>query len=142
MQEIKQYLKDSGEQFDSEIALGTGLTLAQVKVRLAELSAKGEIIMCHSIQFRDGERIEGAPAAIALRIVGAAHHLGADEIGQRIGIAQGGFPRQFQKAGLLGLQFLPRGTGGKGQQGEEREGSRRRHHTPGAAAAIGLCTPE
>jgi hypothetical protein len=65
LQEIKQYLKDSGEQFDSEIALGTGLTLAQVKVRLAELSAKGEIIMCHSIQFRDGERIEGMRCRLA-----------------------------------------------------------------------------
>lgn len=65
MQQITQYLKDSGEQFDSEIALGTGLTLAQVKVHLAELSAKGEIIMCHSIQFRDGERIEGMRCRLA-----------------------------------------------------------------------------
>ena len=65
MQDIIQYLKSSGERLDAEIATGTGLSLANVKTRLEELSAKGEIIMCHSIQFRDGERIEGMRCRLA-----------------------------------------------------------------------------
>ena len=65
MQEIMQYLKASGERFDAEIAVGTGLSLANVKLRLAEMSARGEIIMCHSIQFKDGKKIEGMRCRLA-----------------------------------------------------------------------------
>lgn len=72
MQEIMQYLKASGERFDSEIASGTGISLANVKARLVELSAKGEIIMCHSIQFKDGKRIEGMRCRLAGYIPPAA----------------------------------------------------------------------
>ena len=72
MQEIMQYLKESGERFDAEIAIGTGLSVANVKARLAELSAKGEVIMCHSIQFKDGKRIEGMRCRLAGYIPAAA----------------------------------------------------------------------
>jgi hypothetical protein len=65
MQEILKYLKTNGERFDSEIALETKIPLASVKRTLTELSAKGEVIMCHSIQFRDGKRIEGMRCRLA-----------------------------------------------------------------------------
>jgi DNA-binding Lrp family transcriptional regulator len=65
MQEILRYLKSNGEKFDSEIAKGTAMSLANVKRSLTELSAKGEIIMCHSIQFTDGKKIEGMRCRLA-----------------------------------------------------------------------------
>ncbi|MBL8385714.1 MAG: hypothetical protein JNM90_21695 [Burkholderiales bacterium] len=65
MHQIMQYLKASGERLDAEIADETGLPLANVKLQLAELSARGEVIMCHSIQFRDGKRIEGMRCRLA-----------------------------------------------------------------------------
>ena len=65
MQAIMQYLKESGERFDSEIAANVGISVASVKARLAELSARGDVIMCHSIQFRDGKRIEGMRCRLA-----------------------------------------------------------------------------
>ena len=67
-----QYLKESGERFDSEIATGTGIPFASVKARLAELSARGDVIMCHSIQFRDGKKIEGMRCRLAGYIPPAA----------------------------------------------------------------------
>ena len=72
MQAIMQYLKESGERFDSEIAASTGISVANVKAHLAELSARGDVIMCHSIQFRDGKRIEGMRCRLAGYIPPAA----------------------------------------------------------------------
>ena len=72
MQQIMQFLKESGERFDSEIAAGTGISLAVVKARLTEMSAKGDLIMCHSIQFKDGKRIEGMRCRLAGYIPPAA----------------------------------------------------------------------
>lgn len=72
MQEILQYLKANGEKFDAEIAAETKMSLANVKRTLAELSAKGEIIMCHSIQFNDGKKVEGMRARLAGYIPPAA----------------------------------------------------------------------
>ena len=72
MQTIMQYLKESGERFDSEIAASVGISVASVKARLAELSARGDVIMCHSIQFRDGKRIEGMRCRLAGYIPPAA----------------------------------------------------------------------
>ena len=54
-----KFLKSSGEKLDSEIAAGTGLSLANVRARMLELSAKGEVIMCHSIRYNDGKKVEG-----------------------------------------------------------------------------------
>jgi len=59
MNEILQYLKTHGERLDSEIALATGTSLAKVRIRLLELSAKREIMTCHSIRFENGKKIEG-----------------------------------------------------------------------------------
>ncbi len=59
MNEILQYLKTHGEQLDSEIAAAMGTSLAKVRLRLAELSEKREIMTCHSIRFEKGKKIEG-----------------------------------------------------------------------------------
>ena len=59
MQEIMQYLKAHGELLDSEIASGTGISLANVSRCVSALSAKGEVIMCRLTRFTDGKKIEG-----------------------------------------------------------------------------------
>ena len=43
MQEIMQYLKAHGELLDSEIASGTGMSLANVSRCVSALSAKGAL---------------------------------------------------------------------------------------------------
>lgn len=59
MQEILKYLKGHGEQLDSEIALATGISLANVRLGVSELSARGEVITCRVIRFNDGKKIDG-----------------------------------------------------------------------------------
>ena len=59
MQEILQYLKNNGERLDSEIAAATGLSLASVRRGVSDLSAKGDVMMCRSIRFKDGKQIDG-----------------------------------------------------------------------------------
>jgi DNA-binding Lrp family transcriptional regulator len=73
MQEILQYLKSNGERFEAEIATGTKMSLASVKKNVEQLLAKGEIIACHSIQFReDGKKVEGMRCRLAGYIPPAA----------------------------------------------------------------------
>jgi len=48
MQKIHQYLKSRGEQLDSEIATATRIPLADVRLHLSELSARGDVIVCRS----------------------------------------------------------------------------------------------
>lgn len=59
MQTILQYLKAHGERLDAEIAAETGLSLEKVCLRLSELSASGDVIMCRTTRFKDGKKIEG-----------------------------------------------------------------------------------
>lgn len=66
MKEILQYLKTHGEQFDTEIAVATGISLTNVRLRVSELAAKGEVMTCHSIRFNKGKKVEG----ISCRLVG------------------------------------------------------------------------
>lgn len=65
MKEILQYLKTHGEQLDTEIAEAVGITLAKARLQLSELSAKGEIMTCHSIRFEKGKKIEGIKCRLA-----------------------------------------------------------------------------
>jgi hypothetical protein len=58
MQEILQYLKNHGEQLDSEIAAATGLSLANVRRGVSDLSARGDVMVCRSIRFKDGKEID------------------------------------------------------------------------------------
>jgi hypothetical protein len=59
LQAILQYLKEHGERLDCEIAAETGISLEEVCLSIAELSAKGEVIMCRSTRFSDGKKTEG-----------------------------------------------------------------------------------
>ena len=72
MKEILQYLKKNGEQLDAEIAEATGIPLAKVHLYLSELAAKGEIMVCHSIRFEKGKKIEGIRCRLAGYIPPAA----------------------------------------------------------------------
>lgn len=72
MNEILQYLKNHGERLDTDIAEATGISLATVRLQLAELAAKCEIVACHSIRFKKGKRIEGTIYRIAGYIPPAA----------------------------------------------------------------------
>ncbi|MDO8990008.1 MAG: winged helix-turn-helix domain-containing protein [Sideroxyarcus sp.] len=65
MKEILLFLKTNGERLDTEIAEATGISLAKVRVHLAELAAKGEIMACHSIKFEKGKKIEGISCRLA-----------------------------------------------------------------------------
>jgi DNA-binding transcriptional regulator LsrR (DeoR family) len=58
MQEILQYLKLNGERLDSEIAAATGISLANVRRGVTDLSARGAVMMCRSIRFKDGKQID------------------------------------------------------------------------------------
>jgi len=58
MQEILQYLKHQGERLDSEIAAATGISLANVRLRVSALSARGDVMVCRSIRFIDGKQID------------------------------------------------------------------------------------
>ncbi len=58
MQEILQYLKDNCERLDSEIAAATGISLANVRIGMSALSARGDVMMCRSIRFKDGKQID------------------------------------------------------------------------------------
>ena len=59
MDGILQYLKTHGERLDSEIAQATGTSLAKVRVRLAELTERKQIMTCYSIRYEKGKKIEG-----------------------------------------------------------------------------------
>ena len=72
MHEILQYLKEHGERLESEIAKDTGISPAKVRVGVANLAAKGEIIMCHSIRFEKGKKSEGMLYRVAGYIPPAA----------------------------------------------------------------------
>ncbi|OGT01233.1 MAG: transcriptional regulator [Gallionellales bacterium RIFCSPLOWO2_02_58_13] len=66
MNEILQYLKTNGEQLDTDIAKATGIPLAKTHLYLAELATQRQIMVCHSIRFEGGKKIEG----ISCRLTG------------------------------------------------------------------------
>jgi len=59
LQAIMQYLKDHGESLDADIAEKTGVCREDVCVYLANLAARGDVIMCRTTRYVDGEAIEG-----------------------------------------------------------------------------------
>jgi hypothetical protein len=65
MMTIQQYLKKNGEQLDTEIAVAIGVSLATVRLHLAELAAKYEVVACHTTRFAKGKKIEGTVYRIA-----------------------------------------------------------------------------
>ena len=72
MQEILQYLKNSGERLDSEIAAATGLSLAKVRLYVTDLQARGAVMVCRSIRYKDGKEIDGILCRVAGYIPPAA----------------------------------------------------------------------
>mgnify|MGYP001047146069 FL=1 len=65
MQKIQTYLKNRGEQLDTEIAAATRIPLEDVRLYLTELSNRGDIIACHSTRFINGRKVEGMLCRIA-----------------------------------------------------------------------------
>ena len=65
MNEILQYLKNHGEKSDAEIAEVVGLSLSKTRLHLAELAAKGEVMVCDSIRFEKGRKIEGMKCRVS-----------------------------------------------------------------------------
>jgi predicted ArsR family transcriptional regulator len=59
MQVILDYLKQGGDRLDSEIAAATGLSLASVRRGVADLQARGAVMVCRSIRYKDGKEIDG-----------------------------------------------------------------------------------
>ncbi len=47
-----------GERLDKEIAVATGISLASVRLQLAELTASHEVVACQSIRFSKGKKVE------------------------------------------------------------------------------------
>lgn len=65
MNEILQYLKTHGERLDTEIAAAVGISLAKVRIQLAELAEQRQIMVYHSIKFENGKKIEGIRCRLA-----------------------------------------------------------------------------
>lgn len=65
MQTILNYMKARGEQLDADIAAGTKIPLDDVRLSLSELSKRGEIILCRSTRFIEGQKSEGMLYRIA-----------------------------------------------------------------------------
>jgi hypothetical protein len=72
MEAILEYLKDSGERLDLEIAAATGISLAKVRVGVTDLHARGAVIVCRSIRYKDGKAIDGLLCRISGYIPPAA----------------------------------------------------------------------
>lgn len=56
---ILDFLRANGPRLDSEIAEALKIPLTRVRNHVADLSSSGDLICCNTIQFKDGNRIEG-----------------------------------------------------------------------------------
>ena len=65
MNKILQLLNKHGERLDTEIAEAAGIPLSKVRLYLSELAANGKIMVCHSILFENGKKIERIICRIA-----------------------------------------------------------------------------
>lgn len=87
---ILAFLKTSGPHLDCEIAKALKIPLTRLRNRVAALSSAGELICCNTIQFRDGQRIEGlscrlscyTPPAARGRKPGATPRAGGDRVSE------------------------------------------------------------
>jgi DNA-binding IclR family transcriptional regulator len=59
MTEVLHCLRKYGQRLDSELAEETGVPIAKVRQRLAELAATGAVITCKLTRFEQGERVDG-----------------------------------------------------------------------------------
>jgi hypothetical protein len=58
MDGILQYLQHHGQRLDSEIAAAMGMEIEKVRVAISDLSADGDVLVCRSIQFKEGKPVE------------------------------------------------------------------------------------
>ena len=58
MSETLLYLKKHGQRFDHEIAKEMGVSLAVVRERLTALAQSREAILCSTVRFENGKKIE------------------------------------------------------------------------------------
>ena len=65
MTDILECLKKYGQRLDSEIATETGVSVAEVRKRLAGLAASGEIMICNLTRFDNGKRIEALQCRVS-----------------------------------------------------------------------------
>jgi hypothetical protein len=72
MNPILQYLKTHGESSDVDIAKAVGFTLANARIELSELTAKGDIMSYQSTKFEGGKKFEGMRCRVAGYIPPAA----------------------------------------------------------------------
>lgn len=62
---ILQYLNKQGERLDTEIADAVGISVAQTRSYLSELTDKGEVMSCHTVRFVKGKKTEGISCRIS-----------------------------------------------------------------------------
>ena len=66
MTDVLECLTKYGQRLDSEIAKETGVSVAEVRERLASLAATGEIITCNLTRFeKKGKRIEALQCRVS-----------------------------------------------------------------------------
>jgi len=65
MTDVLECLKKYGQRLDSEIAKETGVSIAEVRERLAGLAASGEIMICNLTRFEKGKRIEALQCRVS-----------------------------------------------------------------------------
>jgi predicted transcriptional regulator len=59
------FLAANATRLDSEIAEAVGLSVLKIRVHLAELSEKGEVISCNTMRFVKGKKFEGVSFRLA-----------------------------------------------------------------------------
>ncbi len=62
---ILEYLKDKGEQMDTDLAKALHLPQAVVQKHIAELSSSGEVISCQVTRFVGNRKIEGVSCRVS-----------------------------------------------------------------------------
>lgn len=62
---ILEYLKSHGECLDADLAKGIKRPLDTVRTQLADLAAKGEVILCRTIRYTDDKQVEGLLCRVA-----------------------------------------------------------------------------
>jgi hypothetical protein len=69
---ILDLLRTKGPHLDSAIAEALKEPLAKIRAQVAELSSTGDLICCNTIQFVNGEAIEGLSCRVSCYIPPAA----------------------------------------------------------------------
>lgn len=65
MKQILDHLKANGESIDSDIAQAVGLSVTKVRVVLAEMTARGEIMSYISTTYDNGKKVEAVKCRLA-----------------------------------------------------------------------------